>query len=94
MSSILTTSRRPLAHLLASRFVPANARALFSTAPKSIAGLLQWKPEDAVDHVQVHGYIRSVRAMKRAHFVSLGDGSSLDGVQAVVPADQAEGWDI
>lgn len=31
--------------------------------------------------------------MKRAHFVSLGDGSSLDGVQAVVPADQAEGWE-
>lgn len=62
-----------------------------TTTPKTIAGFLEWKPTDAVTEVQVNGYVRSVRAQKKTHFVSLGDGSSLDLLQAVVPADKAEG---
>ena len=61
----------------------------------SIAECLRWKPESEEDNVVVQGYIRSVRGMKTHRFVSLGDGSSLAPLQAVVPVDtnQAEGCD-
>jgi hypothetical protein len=65
----------------------------WASAPASVAGLQQWNSAKAVPHVSVHGFVRSVRAQKRYAFVSLGDGSSLDPLQAVVPANQAEGWD-
>lgn len=70
------------------------SRAFISTVPTSIAGFLDFKPHEPVSDVKVDGFVRSVRAQKRFHFVSLGDGSSLEPLQAVVPADQAEGWDI
>ncbi|CCC12186.1 hypothetical protein SMACR_05924 [Sordaria macrospora] len=62
----------------------------------SIAECLRWKPESEEDNVVVQGYIRSVRGMKTHRFVSLGDGSSLAPLQAVVPVDtnQAEGLAI
>ena len=91
MSLLSASSRRPWAKLnsgLLARHVP---RVFLTTAPKTIAGFLEWKPTDAVTEVQVNGYVRSVRAQKKTHFVSLGDGSSLDVLQAVVPADKAEG---
>jgi len=56
--------------------------------------MLQWKPAEKVDGVVVNGYVRSVRAMKTHHFISLTDGSSLAPLQAVVPADHAEGCDF
>lgn len=61
----------------------------------SIAECLRWEPESEEDNVVVQGYVRSVRGMKTHRFVSLGDGSSLAPLQAVVPADtnQAEGCD-
>ncbi|CAK7214224.1 asparaginyl-tRNA synthetase [Sporothrix eucalyptigena] len=42
----------------------------------------------AVPGVVVNGFIRSVRTMKKYTFVTLGDGSSLAPLQAVVPAAQ------
>ena len=62
----------------------------------SIADCLRWKPESEEDNeVVVKGYVRSVRGMKAYRFVSLGDGSSLAPLQAVVAVDtnQAEGCD-
>ncbi|GAB1317581.1 asparaginyl-tRNA synthetase [Madurella fahalii] len=60
-------------------------------ANRSVAQLLQWRPAEKVDHVAVNGFVRSVRSMKSHRFVSLGDGSSLAPLQAVVPTDHAEG---
>lgn len=68
------------------------------TAPlqMSIAECLRWEPESEEDNVVVQGYVRSVRGMKTHRFVSLGDGSSLAPLQAVVPVDtnQTEGLAI
>lgn len=64
------------------------------TSRDTIAAILDSKPLDAINDVEVSGFVRSVRSQKRHHFVSLGDGSSLEPLQAVVPADQAEGWGI
>ncbi|KAK6953691.1 hypothetical protein Daesc_005996 [Daldinia eschscholtzii] len=94
MNSILpllrgASLRTPLK--LSSRIVP---RAFISTIPTSVADFLNFKPQDAVSDVNINGFVRSVRAQKRYHFVSLGDGSSLESLQAVVPADQAEGLSI
>lgn len=91
MSSVLHTSTRRIARLLPVQY-SSKSRAFISTVPKSVAGFLDWKPTDTVTDVKVDGFIRSVRAQKKHHFVSLGDGSSIDSLQAVVPADQAEGW--
>ncbi|KAI1082452.1 asparaginyl-tRNA synthetase [Whalleya microplaca] len=76
--------------------LPAQAvsRAFISTAPTSVAGFLDFKPHETVSDVKVDGYVRSVRSQKHRHFVALGDGSSLESLQAVVPADQAEGLTI
>ncbi|KAI0835986.1 asparaginyl-tRNA synthetase [Hypoxylon sp. FL0890] len=81
--------RRPLK--LSSRAV---SRAFISTAPTSVAGLLDFTPQEAVSDVEIDGFVRSVRAQKRYHFVSLGDGSSLESLQAVIPSDQAKGLNI
>ncbi|KAI2469076.1 asparaginyl-tRNA synthetase [Annulohypoxylon bovei var. microspora] len=71
------------------------SRAFISTTvPTSVAGFLDFKPQDAVSDVKIDGFVRSVRAQKRQHFVSLGDGSSLGSLQAIVPSDQAEGLTI
>ena len=37
----------------------------------------------AGDHVHVEGWVRSVRKQKNVQFLSLNDGSNLDGVQVV-----------
>ncbi|KAL2171470.1 hypothetical protein VTG60DRAFT_2878 [Thermothelomyces hinnuleus] len=57
---------------------------------RSIAELLQWRPTEKVDDVTVNGFVRSVRSMKTHRFVSLGDGSSLAPLQALVQADDAK----
>ncbi|KAK4192226.1 putative mitochondrial asparaginyl-tRNA synthetase precursor [Podospora australis] len=61
---------------------------------RPISELLQWKPTEQVDDVVVNGFVRSVRGMKAHRFVSLGDGSSLVPLQAVVQTDQAEGLTV
>jgi hypothetical protein len=59
---------------------------------RSIAQLLAWKPDEKVDDVVVNGFVRSIRSMKANQFVSLGDGSSLAPLQALVRAENAEGY--
>jgi asparaginyl-tRNA synthetase len=93
MSILCPAVRRPLTKV-AVRSRRQEFRALKSTLPKTVADYLNWKPTEPAGCSHVDGYIRSVRAQKKWHFVSLGDGTSIDGLQAVVPADKAEGWDI
>ncbi|KAI1262087.1 asparaginyl-tRNA synthetase [Xylariaceae sp. FL1019] len=73
---------------------PSLSRARMTTSASTVSNLLDSKPDASVGNVRIEGYVRSVRAQKRHHFVSLGDGSSLESLQAVVPADQAEGLTI
>lgn len=60
-------------------------------APTSVAKLLDRKAGNEVGDVVVNGFVRSVRHMKSQSFVSLGDGSSLAPLQALVPPDRSEG---
>ncbi|KAK7723512.1 asparaginyl-tRNA synthetase [Diaporthe eres] len=62
-----------------------------NVASRSVARLLEWKPQEEVRDVVVNGFIRSVRSMKSRSFVALGDGSSLASLQALVPTNQAQG---
>ncbi|KAI0401449.1 hypothetical protein F4802DRAFT_427470 [Xylaria palmicola] len=96
MSVFFPRVGRGLSRAALSRFIvsSASSRAFISTLPRSVSGLLDFKPSEAVADVRIDGYVRSVRAQKRYHFVALGDGSSLESLQAVVPADQAEGLTI
>ncbi|KAL1912630.1 asparaginyl-tRNA synthetase [Sporothrix stenoceras] len=73
-----------------SRLRSSQASSPSSETPRSVADFLQWTPTDAVPDVVVHGFVRSVRTMKKYSFVTLGDGSSLAGLQAVVPASLLE----
>jgi asparaginyl-tRNA synthetase len=68
-----------------------SAPASVLTAPRTISRLLDFKPSGAVDDVKVDGYVRSIRSFKHHHFVSLGDGSSLESLQAIIPASEAKG---
>ncbi|GAW24089.1 hypothetical protein ANO14919_136690 [Xylariales sp. No.14919] len=96
MSILLPRVRGALSRTSPSRFIlsPAFPRASISTLPTNVSGLLDLKPSEAVENVKIDGYVRSVRAQKLHHFVAIGDGSSLKPLQAVVPADQAEGLTI
>ncbi|KAL8289134.1 hypothetical protein RB597_000965 [Gaeumannomyces tritici] len=93
-----STWRAPAAAILHHRHYssyPSSPPPSSQSAPRhSIARLLEWAPESDVPDVVVNGYIRSVRSMKTASFVSLADGSSLNALQAVVPADQASGLSV
>ncbi|KAE8448700.1 hypothetical protein EG329_008915 [Mollisiaceae sp. DMI_Dod_QoI] len=55
----------------------------------SIARLLDEKPADAKD-VVVTGFVRSIRNQKQRSFASIGDGSSLEPLQALLTPAQAQ----
>jgi hypothetical protein len=55
----------------------------------SIARLLDEKPADPKD-VVVTGFIRSIRNQKQRSFASIGDGSSLEPLQALLTPSQAQ----
>ncbi|KAH7085505.1 mitochondrial carrier domain-containing protein [Paraphoma chrysanthemicola] len=69
-------------------------------SPSSIAELLrpssaqafppQPGPSDG-ESLQINGYVRSVRKQKRIAFAAIGDGSTLQTIQAVLPPQLAEG---
>ncbi|CAK7213944.1 asparaginyl-tRNA synthetase [Sporothrix curviconia] len=65
---------------------PSSSSLPDSAIPTSVAGFLAWTPAEAITGVAVHGFVRSVRKMKKYTFITLGDGSSLTSLQAVVPA--------
>lgn len=93
-------SRRPAASTRVShcgfglnRSREPSRRCFSKQTKQSIAELLRWKPAEKVDDVVVNGFVRSVRSMKAHRFVSLGDGSSLAPLQALVHTDQAQGYE-
>ncbi|GAP90835.1 putative asparaginyl-tRNA synthetase [Rosellinia necatrix] len=96
MLTLLPRVRAGVSRTHPSRLVVRSTplRAFLSTLPNSISGLLDFTPAEPVENVKIDGYVRSVRAQKHVHFVSLGDGSSLKPLQAVVPVDKAEGLTI
>ncbi|KAG7293813.1 hypothetical protein NEMBOFW57_003870 [Staphylotrichum longicolle] len=80
-----------VSRVLCARRVASFHRYVSYQAPRSVAELLQWRPGEKADDVVVNGFVRSVRSMKAHRFVTLGDGSSLAPLQALVQADHAEG---
>ncbi len=59
-----------------------------SSTPSSIAHLLDRGPAEP-ENVVVNGFIRSIRNQKTRSFASLGDGSSLEPLQALLTPAQA-----
>lgn len=57
-----------------------------------IAQLLEWKPDSTAKNVVINGYVRALRKAKTFRFLSLGDGSSKQPLQAVIPRDLADGY--
>lgn len=57
-----------------------------------IAQLLDWKPESPAKNVVINGYVRGLRKAKQFRFLSLGDGSSKQPLQAVIPRELAGGY--
>ena len=98
--------RHPLRPSLANRISgrcppPPWSRDVHSaaTSPPTIAALLrQTQPssspplhDSSGETLTVNGFVRTVRKQKRVAFAAIGDGSSLETVQAVLTPDQAEG---
>lgn len=59
-----------------------------SSASPSVARLLA-TPSDGAER-QVYGFIRSIRKQKTRAFASIGDGSSLEPLQAMLSPEQAQ----
>ncbi|KAH0363150.1 asparaginyl-tRNA synthetase, partial [Aureobasidium melanogenum] len=60
--------------------------------PASIGSLLKSSAEnndETAPEIEVNGYVRTIRKQKRIAFAAVGDGSSLQPVQAVLTPDQA-----
>jgi asparaginyl-tRNA synthetase len=69
-----------------------SSRSLHSAArkaPHSVADLLGTPPA-APDTVIVNGFVRSIRNQKNRSFASIGDGSSLEPLQALLTPQQAQ----
>lgn len=47
----------------------------------------------ADDLVTINGFVRSIRKQKRVAFAAIGDGTTLEPLQAVLTPDQANGYD-
>ncbi len=57
--------------------------------PIPIAHLLDTGPKDA-RNVVIDGFVRSIRNQKKLSFASIGDGSSLEPLQALLAPAQAQ----
>lgn len=75
-----------------STFCPTNIAELLKPAspPSPPLSSPQRAPSDN-ETLTLHGYIRSVRKQKRIAFAAIGDGSTLQTVQAVLAPHLAEG---
>ena len=60
--------------------------------PIPIARLLASLPDDP-ENVVVNGFVRSIRNQKQRSFASIGDGSSLEPLQAILNPQQAQRYD-
>jgi asparaginyl-tRNA synthetase len=79
-----------VSRVLRPRPLASFHRSVSQRANRSVAELLQWRPDEKAEDVTINGFVRSVRSMKAHQFVALGDGSSLAPLQALVRADRAE----
>ncbi len=61
----------------------------FRDVQPSIAQVLDIGPADS-DKVVINGFIRSIRNQKQRSFASIGDGSSLEPLQALLTPEQAQ----
>lgn len=59
-----------------------------SASPLSVAKLLATPADDGERHV--YGFVRSIRKQKTRAFAAIGDGSSLEPLQALLTPTQAE----
>jgi len=77
------------------RMLRPNASCRWSSTiqkPANIASLLQSSAEtteEPTSEIEINGYVRTIRKQKRIAFAAVGDGSSLQPVQAVLTPDQA-----
>jgi hypothetical protein len=77
------------------RFSQSQSRAIHcsprrcSPTPLSIASLLDSAPAET-ENVTVNGFIRSIRNQKQRSFAAIGDGSSLEPLQALLTPEQAQ----
>lgn len=46
--------------------------------------------DEPIENAEVTGWVRSVRKQKKIAFAALGDGSTLDSLQAVLKPEQVE----
>jgi asparaginyl-tRNA synthetase len=76
------------AHLLRQSRRNASRTANGSPRGNSIATMLAC--DVRLMNAEVHGWVRSVRKQKKIAFVALGDGSTLESLQAVLKPDQVE----
>ncbi|KAF2641408.1 asparaginyl-tRNA synthetase [Massarina eburnea CBS 473.64] len=93
----------PLANAYGSAPAPApwacRARYGSTLSPPTIATLLRQtppplatlQPPSSGETLTLNGFVRSVRKQKRVAFAAIGDGSSLQTVQAVLTPEQADG---
>lgn len=76
------------AHLLRHGRRYASGSAQSGPRGSSIATILS---RDApLENAEVNGWVRSVRKQKKIAFAALGDGSTLDSLQAVLKPEQVE----
>ncbi|CAN9153104.1 unnamed protein product [Alternaria alternata] len=71
-----------------ARQILAHGQSLLRPSPQSISA--QRTPRDN-EALTINGYVRTVRKQKRIAFAAIGDGSTLQTVQAVLPPQLAEG---
>lgn len=71
-----------------STFCPTNIAELLRSASPLSSTPLRGPSES--ETLTVHGYVRSVRKQKRVAFAVIGDGSTLQTVQAVLSPQLAE----
>jgi asparaginyl-tRNA synthetase len=70
--------------LSGSRFYSARVIGKAQPQIKTVADLKAWQPETNVPHVEVCGWVRSVRKSSGVRFIDITDGSSMRPVQVVV----------
>ncbi|KEQ69559.1 asparaginyl-tRNA synthetase [Aureobasidium namibiae CBS 147.97] len=80
---------------LSHRTLRTNASLRWSSTiqkPANIASLLKSSAEttdESTPEIEINGYVRTIRKQKRIAFAAVGDGSSMQPVQAVLTPDQA-----
>ncbi|KAH3906407.1 hypothetical protein HBI56_198540 [Parastagonospora nodorum] len=88
-SAAAAQATSPCHYRCSSTFYPNNIAELLRPSPSQISSA-QPSASDG-QSLTVNGYVRTVRKQKRIAFAAIGDGSTLQTVQAVLPPQLAEG---